>query len=1043
MTVTEIAIKRPSLIIVIFTALVLGGLFSYKQLSYELMPPFSIPTLIVSTPYPGASPTDVNQTVTKKIEDAITGLSELKTIQSQSYEGVSVVIAEFKADANMDKKQQEAQRIFNNIMASFPKEVKTPIVSKVSMSDAPILRLSAVSKMGDKEFYDLIDNEVVPQLKQIDGISNVWLVGGIQREIKVNVDKHKLATYGLSLSQVTQVVNSANLDFPTGKVKDNSDQITVRLAGKFNSVEQLRELVIAARPGGNIRLEDVAEVIDGVKEQTAICRFNGLEGIGIYVTKQSDANAVKICETVKQKIAKVTEQHKAQGVTFNVAEDSSELTLEAVDAVTHDLMLAIILVAIVILLFLHSLRDSLIVLVAIPTSLISTFVAMYFFGYTLNLMTLLAMSLVIGILVDDSIVVLENIHRHFSMGKNKRQAALDGRNEIGFSALAITLVDVVVFLPIALVNSVIGDILRQFSVTIVVSTLMSLFVSFTLTPFLYSRFGKKVHLVRTNWLHRPMFWFDDFVNATIRFYVGKLRWVLNHKIIASVVVFLLFVATGFVMSLGILGQEMVANGDGGRFSVKLEYDKSITLAQNNLRTRQVENFIMSQPNVESILVNVGGSSDNSITEIAGINSENKSMLTVKLVDRKKRTMSTEQMMLDVRKKLEQRFDGVRITSTVIGMMQGDVEPIMLVVSSEDHEAMMQTATKLKNIIDRLPGAYDADITVKDGNPELNISINREKMASLGLSMGEVGAALQNAFTGNTDAKYRDGMNEYDINIRLDEFDRHNLADVSGFTFINNKGQKITLSQFATIRQGMGPSMVERKNRRMSVTVKSNVLGITSGILAQKIDEEIAKAKFPKSVEVKWSGDVEQQGESFGSLGLALLAAIILVYLVMVALYNSFLQPFIVFFSVPVALIGAFLALNLTMGSMSIFTMLGLIMLLGLVSKNGILLVDFTNHMKEQGMSTYDALLEAGRERLRPILMTTIAMVFGMLPIALATGAGAEWKKGLAVVLIGGLTSSLILTLFVVPMAYLVVERIQSVFTRKKKDEEEPELALED
>jgi len=301
-------------------------------------------------------------------------------------------------------------------------------------------------------------------------------------------------------------------------------------------------------------------------------------------------------------------------------------------------------------------------------------------------------------------------------------------------------------------------------------------------------------------------------------------------------------------------------------------------------------------------------------------------------------------------------------------------------------------------------------------------------------MGEVGAALQNAFTGNTDAKYRDGLNEYDINIRLDEFDRHDMNDVSGFTFVNSKGEKITLSQFATIKQGNGPSMVERTNRRTSVTVKSNVLGITSGILAQQIDDEIAKANFPKSVTIKWSGDVEQQTKSFVSLGLALLAAIILVYLVMVALYNSFLQPFIVFFSVPVALIGALLALNLTMGSMSIFTMLGLIMLLGLVSKNGILLVDFTNHMKEKGMSTYDALLEAGRERLRPILMTTISMVFGMLPIALATGAGAEWKKGLAVVLIGGLTSSLILTVFVVPMAYLVVEKVQNRFTRKKNIE---------
>jgi hydrophobic/amphiphilic exporter-1 (mainly G- bacteria), HAE1 family len=1042
MTITELSIKRPTLIIVIFTVLVLGGLFSYTKLNYELMPPFSIPTLVISTPYPGASPTDVNQTVTKQIEDAVTGLSQLNSISSQSYEGVSVVIVEFEVGADMDKKQQEAQRIFNNLMSYLPTGVKTPVVSKVSQSDSPILRLAAVSKMGDREFYDLIDQEVVPQLKQIDGISNVWLNGGIEREIKVNLDRNKLASYGIPLAQVTEVIGTANMDFPTGKIKSKEDQITVRLAGRFTSVEQLRQLVIASRPGGNVRLGDVAEVTDGIKDQIAITRFNGLEGIGLIISKQSDANTVEICQTIKEKIAKVEEQYKDQGVKFSVAEDTSELTLESVDAVTHDLMLAVMLVAFVILIFLHSIRDSLIVLVAIPTSLISTFIAMYFFGYSLNLMTLLAMSLVVGILVDDSIVVLENIHRHFSMGKDKRQAALDGRNEIGFSALAITMVDVVVFLPIALVDSVIGDILRQFSVTIVVSTLMSLFVSFTLTPFLYSRFGKKVNIMRDKWLYKPLVWFDKFIEKTISFYVNRLRWVLNHKRISAGVVLLLFIVTGFVMSLGILGQEMVANGDGGRFVMKLEFDKSVTLAQNNLRTREVENFIMGQPNIESVLVNVGGSSDNYLTEIAQINSENKSVLNVNLIDSEKRNQTTEQIMLDIRKKVESRFPGIKVRSNVIGMMGGDQEPIMLVVSSEDHAAMMKTAEKLELMLEKLPGAIDASISVQDGNPEINILIDREKMASLGLSMGEVGTTLQNAFAGNTDAKYRDGLNEYDINIQLDEFDRHNLADVSGFIFVNNKGQKVTLSQFATITQGNGPSMVERTDRRTSVTVKSSVLGITSGILAQAIDAEIAKANFPKSVDIRWSGEVEQQNESFLSLGLALLAAILLVYLVMVALYNSFLQPFIVFFSVPVALIGALLALNLTMGSMSIFTILGIIMLLGLVSKNGILIVDFTNQLRERGMNTYDALLEAGRERLRPILMTTISMVFGMLPIALATGAGAEWKNGLAVVLIGGLTSSLILTVFVVPIAYLSMEKLQQRLKRRKDRATTLELPLD-
>ncbi len=1037
MTLTEIAIKRPSLIIVIFTILILGGLFSYKQLSYELMPPFTVPTLVISTPYPGASPADVNQSVTKKIEDVITGLSQIVTTSAQSYEGVSVVIAEFENSADMSDKQQEAQRKINNILSTLPEGVKAPVVTKVSPSEEAIMRITVVAKMGDREFYDLIDKQVMPQLKQIDGIGDISVTGGLQREIKVNVDKAKLASYGIPLSQVTQVVSSANLDFPTGKVKNANDQITVRLAGKFNSVEQIKELVIAVNPkGGNIRLADLAEVEDGVKEQKTINRFNGVDGIGLTITKQSDANAVKISKEAKERFAKIEETYAANGLKFNIAQDASDMTLDAVDAVTHDLMIAILLVALVILVFLHSLRDSLIVLVAIPTSIISTFIAMYFFGYSLNLMTLLAMSLVVGILVDDSIVVLENIHRHFAMGKTKRQAALDGRNEIGFSALAITMVDVVVFLPIALVDSVIGDILRQFSVTIVVSTLMSLFVSFTLTPFLYSRFGKKVQLNRKNWLHIPLFWFDAAVESTINWYVKMLSWVLRHKRITAAAVSILFIITGYIMSLGILGQEMVANGDGGRFTLKLEYDKGLTLAQNNIRTREIENFLRTQPEVYSVLANVGGASDNFITEMAGISNENKAVLTVKLIDPTLRSINTEDFMLVMRKKVEEKFPAIKVNTAVIGIMSGQVEPIMLILSSEDHDAMMHTAEHLKVIIDKLPGAIDASITVQEGNPELNIQIDREKMASLGLNMGQVGMALQNAFTGNTNAKYRDGLNEYDINIRLDAFDRNSLTDVSGFIFQNNRNQKITLSQFATVTQSSGPSMVERNNRRTSVTVKSNVLGVTSGELAQDIDAEIAKANFPKNVEIKWSGNVKQQGDSFTSLGLALLAAIVLVYLVMVALYNSFVQPFIVFFSVPVALIGAFLALNLTMSSMSIFTMLGLIMLLGLVSKNGILIVDFANGLKAKGMDTVSALLEAGKERLRPILMTTIAMVFGMIPIAIATGAGAEWKNGLALVLIGGLTSSLLLTVFVVPMAYLIMERIQLKFSKKKMSDEE-------
>lgn len=1031
MTFTELIIKRPALLFVMFAVLILGGLFAFTKLNYELMPNFSIPTLIVTTPYPGAAPNEVEQSVTKKVEDVVSELDGLKTIVSQSYESYSVVMAEFSADTDIDEKEQEAQRKINNIKRLLPEATKASSVLKISPSDMPIMQMTATSSLKGEDFYDLVKNEIVPQLQQIPGIGQINVIGGREREIQVKIDKNKLNYYGISILQVTQTINNANLDFPTGKVKSQSEQNTVRLTGKFNSLDQLNNLAVATVPGaGVIKLSQVAEIIDGTKEISSINRLNGVDGVGIMIKKQSDANAVEISKMVKSKLENLEQKYAGNNLKVQIAEDTSIFTMEAANAVVFDLGLAIILVALVMLLFLHSFRDSLIVLVSIPTSLISTFIFMYFMGYSLNLMTLLAMSLVIGILVDDSIVVLENIHRHLTMGKNKVRAAIEGRQEIGFSALAITLVDVVVFAPIALIDNVIGDILRQYSLTIVASTMMSLLVSFTLTPFLASRFSKLNKLDRKNVFQRPLIWFEEALQQVTNIYTKALNWVLSHKLITSGIVMLLFVVTGIIMSMGILGQEMVARGDKGKFLMKFEFDKSLTISETNLKTREIETFLLSQKEVKSVYSNVGGASTSGLSSLFANGSENKSELSVELVDLKNRSRNTEDIMLDLRKQIEAMQSGVQIKSNVVGM-GGTDEPIQIIINSEDSKLLMESAQKLKHIIAGMDGATDVTVSVEDGNPEISVDINRDLMAQFGLNLATVGATLQNSYSGNTDSKFRDKNNEYDINIKLDDFDKKNAEDVAKISFVNNQGKLIYLSQFADIKQNSGPSMLERKNRRASITVKSNILGITNGKLAERINKELANNPMPKGVEVKWGGDVEKQSESFAALGIALLAALILVYLVMVALYDSFVYPFVVFFSIPVAIIGALIALNLTMSSMSIFTMLGIIMLLGLVSKNGILIVDFTNKLKADGLKTKEALLEAGKERLKPILMTTIAMVIGMIPIAIAKGAGSEWKNGLGWVLIGGLTSSLILTVFVVPMMYYIVDRIKEKIELRK------------
>ncbi|HEU5289533.1 MAG TPA: efflux RND transporter permease subunit, partial [Cyclobacteriaceae bacterium] len=859
MNLTELSIKRPSIIIVIFSVLMLGGYFCYTTLRYELLPPMEVPTLVVTTPYPGASPEEVEQSVTKKVEDVVSSLDRVKTVLSQSYEGVSVIMIEFSVGTDIESKEQEAQRKINNILNTLPEDVESPSISKVSPSDRPIVELTIVSSVDAQASFDLVENEILPQIQQIEGIGETRMLGGQKREIQVNVDKNKLIHYGLSLSQVTDVIGNANMDFPTGKVKSREDQITVRMAGKFSSINQIRNLIITTAKGGPIRIQDVADVVDGSADQLSINRFNGQEGIGISIKKQSNANGVTISEELRTKIASIEEKYKAQGVKIIIADDTSEFTLEAADAVTHDLIIAIILVAAVMLLFLHSIRDSLIVLVAIPASLLSTFIAMYAFGYSLNLMTLLAMSLVIGILVDDSIVVLENIHRHLHMGKNKVQATIDGRKEIGFSAMAITMVDVVVFAPITMIDTIIGDVLRQYSVTIVVSTLMSLFVCYTLTPWLASRFGQVTHLSKDNFFHRFLMAFESVIDKLTNWYTNQLKWTLTHKLIMTGIVLGAFVMTGVIMKMGILGQEMVAAGDRGKIQIKLEYDKRTSITENNLRTLEIENYLLAQPEVATVFSNVGGASTSAM--VATIGSENKTELTVGLVPVEKRELTSKDFMLNVKKYLEETYSGLEVNSVVIGITQSE-EPIQLVLNSENKEELMRSATELAARIKAMPGANDVSVSVEEGSPELAIDIDREKLAQLGLSIGQIGSTLQNAYSGNTDAKYRVGNNEYDINVRLDEFDRSNPSDVEAITFVNNKGEQIALTQFATIKQSSGPSMLERKNRRTSVTLKSNVLGVTSGTLAESINKSLAEKPLAAGVEVRWTGDFERQTESF-------------------------------------------------------------------------------------------------------------------------------------------------------------------------------------
>lgn len=1031
MTLTELSIKRPSFIIVIFTILIGGGLISYNQLSYELLPDFSPPILTVTTLYPGASPATVETQVAKPLEDALSGLENISEVTTFSMDNASIVMLEFKAAADIDAALEDAQRKVNTILNDLPEGAKSPTIAKIEPNAAPVLQVSAIAKnMDDREFMELMDKQLLPQIKQTKGVAEVQVIGGEKRAFRVDVDKDRLKMYGLSLGQVNQIVAAANVEFPTGKLKNETEQMTVRLAGKFQTVDDLKNLIIYTDGTSSVRLGDVADVTDGSEDVVTVSRFNGLNGIGLRIKKQSDANAVDMANLTKKKFKEIEEKYKEEGIKFTVATDTSLPTIESVDAVLHDLELAVLLVAAVMMLFLHSFRNALIVLIAIPASLISTFIAMYMLGYTLNLMTLLAMSLVIGILVDDSIVVLENIYRHLQMGKGRRKAALDGRNEIGFTALAITLVDVVVFSPVVFIEGTISDILRQFSVVVVVSTLMSLLVCFTLTPWLASRLAKEVKLNPKNPFQLFLIWFENMIKSFTEGYVKLVAWSLRHKIIMGLGVIAIFFASMATMGLGIVGQEFVAQGDQGKFMIKLKYDKSTTFEENNATTLEIEQMILAQKDViDIVFANVGGPSSG--MGAASFGQENRSEITVKMKKDMQKKYPTLNYMSEIRKKIQDKYPGVEVKALNMGMVDSEEAPIEIFLSSDDSDLLMKEAKRLKKHILTIPGAKDPSISTDEFSPEVRIDLDREKMGQLGLPIASVGMQLQNGLTGNDDARFDVKGEEYDIRIMLDKYDRSNVDNIKDMAFVTNDGKQVRLSEFADVSIENGYGQLERKNRISNTTLRSYVLGTASGTVADSITAYLKKEPLDKNVRMLWGGEVKRQKESMGALGMAMGIGLILVYLIMVALYDNFVYPFVVLFSILVSLIGAILALNLTQSNMGIFTMLGMLMLLGLVAKNAILIVDFTNHLKAEGRSTYSALLEAVRERMRPILMTTIAMVIGMIPIATATGSGAEWKNGLAWILIGGLTSSMFLTIIVVPIMYYVVDRLQVKLTRKK------------
>ena len=1020
MTITELSIKRPLLITVIFVTLVLFGIISYNSLSLNLLPKFTTNNISVNTTYTGASPEEVLTSVTKPLEDALSSVEGVDAISSSSQEGSSSVSLELTSSVSTSDAQLDAERKINQILATLPEGVDDPVVSRMSSDDDPILKLSISSDMSDTELYDFIDNEIKPLLTNIPGVSDVNVIGGTKRQINVAIDNDKLKAYNLSLLDVNSIVSSSGASFPSGKIESEKNRYSLDLNAKVQTVEQLREVVVRQNEDGSrVLLKDVASVTDGKETITQLNRLNSEPSIGIEIKKQSDANTVEVSKLAKERLEELKKSYASYNFDYNIASDQSIYTQASADAVVHDLILAIIIVSFVMLFFLHSVRSSTFVLVALPSAMIPTFILMWVFDFSLNMMTLMALSLVVGVLVDDSIVILENIFRHMEMGKDKRTAALDGRNEIGFTALAITLVDVVVFLPLGFVGGMIGNIVKEYALVVVFSTLMSLFVAFTLTPLLASRWAKLPHLSKTSAWGKTNIWFESLIEDFREFYSKILKWSLSHKRYVILTIFILIIGSISLIPAGFVGTEFIPASDRGELNIQIDLAGKTPLKETNAKVAQTESIILKHPEVVNVFSKVGTQSGASMGANASSNS-NLAEISIQLIDVNERSISTVNFGKKVRDEIMQ-IPGVKPTIKTVGMTGNASFDIQMDIKGVNRDSIIKAAAIVKDIFEKTAGTDYVQYSSKEAKPQVSIVLDHEKMATYGVTVNDVGNAVQYGFSGNDNTKYKEDGEEYAINLQLDGSNTKTIEDVRRFNVKNSRGANIPLEAIAAITETSSQSVLERKDRLNSITVNAIAVGRASGSISDDIKKEIAKVKFPEGTEVAEAGFGKNQSDAFSSLFMAIGLGILLIYLIMVGLYESIVYPFVVLFSLPVAIIGAILALALTLHTINLFSILGIIMLLGLVAKNAILIVDFANQEKEKGKSVRDALIEAGRERLRPILMTTLAMIFGMLPMALSSDAGSETKNGMAWVIIGGLTSSMIFTLVFVPVMYTIIE----------------------
>jgi HAE1 family hydrophobic/amphiphilic exporter-1 len=1031
MWLTSTAIKRPLFMLMVISALLVIGLVSWTKLGVDLLPALDFPIVVVSTVYPGASPEAVDTLVTKPVEDAVATINDIDYIQSTSVEGVSTVIIFFTDKAAKDSSIDVERRV-SALRATLPADAKDPSVGKFDPNAQPILLLTVSGNRDLGALQRLGEDKIQKRLEATDGVAQVTLVGGLKRQIQVQVDQQKLQARGLSILQVNQALAGDNVNVPAGNITQQGRDWTVRLDNQAQTPDELNNVLVSSTPTGPVFLKDVATVVDTYQKVSTIQRTNSQSAMGITILKQSSANTVATADAVKSTL-KSLQPDLPQGVNIDVAYDASIFTRESLNDVTRELSQAVLLTGLVLLLFLHTFRSTLIVLLAIPTSLIATLGVMYFLGLSLNMMSLMGLTLTVGILVDDSIVVLENIFRHLQLGEGPREAAVTGRSEIGFAAIAITLVDVVVFAPIAFMSGITGQYFRQFGLVIVSATVFSLFVSFTLTPLLASRWYRKgdhdeakaAERTRNPLVRFGRAWDGGYARLArtygrlLRFAIGRrTRWVVVGVSVLS------FVGGIMLPASGLLSTEFFPNADNGALTVNVEMPAGTTLDVTNAASQKIEQRILNWPEVKEVFTSVGQSGG------FGPNQARFAAMQVQLIEKQGRARTPDDLA-QVARTYGADIPGAKVTASPVSQFGGGGGASVSVrIQGEDQSVLAGLASQVADAVRRTPGTTDVNDGGVTGNPELVVNIDRQQAADLGLTPSQVSSVLRTGLAGSTVGTFRpQGTTGWDINVILNPDERARVDQVGQIPIVTPKGQTIQLGQIASVSSASGPTQVNRRDRQRSVYVTANLAGRTAGDVARDIQSGLDRVNVPSGYKITQGGEAQSQNESFGEILQALGLSVLLMYMLMVALFESFIFPLMIMFSLPLAVVGAFGLLALTGNTLNMLSMIGMILLTGLVGKNAILLVDYTNTLRKRGLVRNEALLQAGPTRLRPILMTTSALVLAMSPIALKLGQGSEWRAPMAVTVIGGLLTSTLLTLVLIPAVYTIMDDFTGALSR--------------